>query len=52
MPGQDPYFLQAARCVVAHGRGSVQILEQNLPIDAAMALASIRSLSKGTRRRD
>jgi Cdc6-like AAA superfamily ATPase len=46
MPGTDPLFLQAARCVVAHGRGSVQILEQNLPIDAAEATDMLKRLRR------
>jgi hypothetical protein len=46
MPGQDHLLLQAARCVVAHGRGSVQILEQNLPIDAAQAIDLLKRLHR------
>jgi AAA+ superfamily predicted ATPase len=47
MPGRpDPLFIQAARCVVAHGRGSVQILEQNLPIDAAEAADFLKRLQR------
>jgi hypothetical protein len=33
----DPYFLQAARCVVGHAFGSAELLERNLPIDMAQA---------------
>ena len=42
----DPLLLQAGRCVVAHGRGSVQILEQNLPIDAAQAADLLKRLQR------
>jgi len=40
----DPFLLQAARCVVGHARGSVELLEQNLPIDAAQAARLLRQL--------
>jgi len=46
MPGQDHLLLQAARCVVAHGRGSIQILEQNLPIDATEAVEFLKRLQR------
>jgi len=40
----DPYLLQAARCVVGHARGSVELLEQNLPIDGAQAARLLQQL--------
>ena len=46
MPAPDHLLLQAARCVVAHGRGSIQILEQNLPIDASEAINFLKRLQR------
>jgi SpoVK/Ycf46/Vps4 family AAA+-type ATPase len=42
----NQYFLQAARCVVGHARGSTDLLEQNLPVDLDEATQLLRRLQQ------
>ena len=46
MADAQQYFLQAARCVVGHARGSTDLLEQNLPVDLAEAQQLLKRLQQ------